>query len=98
MTTCKFIPPDKGVTIAMGLGEDVALDHYQNRIVECGQDLNKVPVSKYDFNRGFEYGIQWALDNLEWLEKYKEYSHYGHHHPLNYEKLFGPKGEIRDGK
>ncbi len=100
MAASKFIPtepakftPPKSVSIQYA--EEKALEHYQERIVKCGQDLEKISVSKYHFNRAFEYGIQWALDNSEWLEEYKEYSHYGHHHPLNYEKLFDPNGKPR---
>jgi hypothetical protein len=95
MKTSKFIPPDNAIGAMMEAGEKEGLEHYQQRIIDCGHDLNKVPIDKYDFNRGFEYGIQWALDNLEWLEKYREYSHYGFHHPLNYEKRFSPTGEPR---
>jgi hypothetical protein len=91
----KFLPPDNTISAKMGIDEDEALKHYQQRIIDHGHDLNEVSVNKYDFNRGFEYGIQWALDNLEWLEKYREYSHYGFHHPLNYEKSFSPTGKPR---
>lgn len=86
--TSKFMPPNRAMSAIVRSGEEEAIEHYQKRLVECNRDLIELPVRKYDFNRGFEYGIQWALDYLEELEKYKNYSHYGCHHPLNYEKLF----------
>jgi hypothetical protein len=63
----KFIPPDETITAMVQSGQKEALNNYHQLLIEHGHDPDQLPANRYDFNRGFEYGIQWALDNLDVL-------------------------------
>lgn len=93
MKSVKFTPPPKVIGARLRYCAKKALAQYKKRLVECGQDHDPF---EYDFNRAFEYGVQWALDNLDDLAEYRKYSHYGYHHPLNYEKYFDPKSDNKN--
>lgn len=55
--------------------EEKALEHYNAVLRVTGQkEISSLSVHSWDFNRGFEYGVQWALENTSWLDDHKEYS------------------------
>ena len=64
--TAKFIPTDKDIDRLLKTAEEEA---YQDYDAELEMLENKSSlIHKYDFNRGFEYGIQWASDNRKDIE------------------------------
>lgn len=75
--TTKFVPADKAVDALLVGGEERALDHYNSALLDAEQKTVTLPHSMdaFRFRRGFEYGVQWALDNAEWLMRYKDYSY-----------------------
>lgn len=77
--TTKFVPASKAIDALLVGGEEMALEHQNTRLQEAGQVIITLPHSKeaFHFRCGFEYGVQWALDNAEWLAKYKDHSYQG---------------------
>ena len=60
--TTKFIPSSRAVDILLENGEGTAYQDYDEKLEAMGSKDS--PIHRYDFNRGFEYGAQWALDNI----------------------------------
>ena len=58
--TTKYIPQSRAEEAILGGAEEQAVTAYRNALFQAGQ---KAPIDLYDFHRGFEYGVQWALDN-----------------------------------
>jgi hypothetical protein len=62
--TDKFTSSDPVILVLVRHGQDSAAVDYRTRLEEAGQNE---PIKRYDFNRGFEYGVQWGLKNIDWL-------------------------------
>lgn len=58
----KYIPSSKAEDAILEGAEKRAVIAYHRALRRDGQ--NSPCIDVYDFHRGFEYGIQWALDNL----------------------------------
>lgn len=56
----KYIPSSKYEDAILEGAEKRAVRAYRQTLRQAGQ---KTPIHVYDFHRGFEYGVQWALDN-----------------------------------
>lgn len=56
----KYIAPTGEAEDSLFNAETIAINDYREQL-----DMAKqvAPINKYDFNRGFEYGVQWAIDN-----------------------------------
>ena len=66
----RFIPPNRASDALLGDGEKRAFEFYKNKLQLIQQATGRKmgPARRYDFNRGFEYGVAWALANHHWLK------------------------------
>ena len=56
----KFIPKDGYEDAMLAVGEKYARQAYKDALIVAKQSSD---IHEYDFNRGFEFGIQYLLDH-----------------------------------